>query len=140
MNLYDKSWNEQVIRKVFSVDIADKILHTPLIHQVEEDRIIWKEERNDRYSVSSAYRLCVTELIDSSCNWRPGYWSGIRKLKVPPKVKNIVWRLCRGCLPMRVSLLDKGVVCPTNCANCDSNNEDLMHVFFIVLLQFRFGT
>jgi hypothetical protein len=40
MNLYDKSWNEQVIRQVFSVDIADKILHTPLIPQVDTDRII----------------------------------------------------------------------------------------------------
>jgi len=129
MNLYDKRWNEQVIRQFFSVDIADKILHTPLIHQVEDDRIIWKAERNGRYSVRSAYRLCVTELIDSSYNWRPGYWFRIWKLKVPPEVKSLVWRMCRSCLPTRVRLLDKGVVCPTNCASCDSNNENLMHVF-----------
>jgi len=31
MNLYDKSWNKQVVRQVFSADIASKILHTPLI-------------------------------------------------------------------------------------------------------------
>jgi len=35
MNLYDKSWNEQVVRRVFSVDIEDKILHTPLIAHVQ---------------------------------------------------------------------------------------------------------
>jgi len=35
MNLYDKSWNEQVVRQVFSDDIANKILHTPLIFQVD---------------------------------------------------------------------------------------------------------
>jgi len=45
MNLYDKSWNEQVVRQVFSVDIAYKILHMPLIPQVDKDRIIWKAER-----------------------------------------------------------------------------------------------
>jgi hypothetical protein len=28
MNLYDKSWNEQVVMEVFSDDIANKILHT----------------------------------------------------------------------------------------------------------------
>jgi len=66
MNLHDKSWNEQVVRQVFSVDIANKILHTPLIAQVEDDRILWKAERHRRYSVRNAYRLCVTELIDSS--------------------------------------------------------------------------
>ena len=130
MNLYDKSWNKQVIRQVFSADIADKILHTPLIHQVEEDKIIWKAERHGRYSVHNAYRLCVTELVDSSYNWRSWYWSGIWKLKVPPKVKNLVWRMCCGCLPTRVRLLNKRVVCPTNFASCDSNNENLMHVFF----------
>jgi hypothetical protein len=27
-------------------------------------------------------------------------------------------------------LLDKGVVCPTNCASCDSNQKDLKYVFF----------
>jgi len=38
--------------------------------------------------------------------------------------------MCRGCLPTRVCLLDKGVACPTNCARCDSTHEDLVHVFF----------
>jgi len=130
MNLHDKSWNEQVVRQVFSVDIANKILHTPLIAQVEDNRILWKAERHGRYSVRSAYRLCVTELIDSSYLWRPRYWSGIWNLKVPPKVKNLIWRMCRGCLPMRIRLLDKGVVCPTNCVSCDSDHENLLHVFF----------
>jgi len=62
-----------VVRQVFSVDIADKILQTPLIAPIEDDRILWKAERHGRYSVRSAYRLCVTELIDSSYLWRPGY-------------------------------------------------------------------
>ena len=55
---------------------------------------------------------------------------GIWNLKVPPKVKNLIWRTCRGCLPTRVRLLDKGVVCPTNCVSCDSDHEHLLHVFF----------
>jgi len=130
MNLHDKSWHEHAVRQVFSVDIAEKILHTPLIPQVDGDRIIWKAERNGRYSVRSAYMLCVSELVDSSYLWRPGYWTGIWNLKVPPKVKNLLWRIYRGCLPTRVRLLDKGVNCPTNCASCDSTHEDLAHVFF----------
>lgn len=130
MNLYDKSWNEKVIRQVFSVDIAEKILQTPLLGQVPEDCLIWKAERNGRYSVRSAYRLCVTELVDSSHLQRPGFWSGIWKLKVPPKVKNLVWCICRGCLPTRVRHFDKGVQCPTNCVSCPSNHEDMSHIFF----------
>jgi len=130
MNLYDKRWNEQVVRQVFSVDIAVKILHTPLVSQVEDDKIIWKVERHRRFSVHNAYRLCVTELLYSSYLWRPGYWSCIWNLKVPPKVKNLLWRMCRGCLPTCVRLLDKGVDCPTHYNTCDSTHEDLLHVFF----------
>jgi len=102
MSLYDKSWNEQVVRHVFSVDIDDKILHTPLIPQVDTDRIIWKSERHGRYSVRSAYRLFLSELVDSSYLWHPGYWAEIWNLKVPLKVKNLIWRICRDYLPTRI--------------------------------------
>jgi len=61
MNLHEKSWNEHTVRQVVNVDIAYKILQTPLISQVDADRVIWKAERNGRYSVSSAYRLCVSD-------------------------------------------------------------------------------
>jgi len=130
MNLHDKSWNEHTVRQVFSVDLADKILHTPLLSPVDTDRIVWKAERNGRYSVRSAYRLCVSELVDSSHLRRPSFWMRIWHLKVPQKVKTLIWRICRGCLPMRVRLLDKGVNCPPNCASCDSEYEDYTHVFF----------
>jgi hypothetical protein len=38
--------------------------------------------------------------------------------------------MCRGCLPTRVRLQDKGVSCPTNCANCNYDSEDLNHLLF----------
>ena len=82
---YVKSWNEPVVRQVFSEDLASKILNTPLFEQVQHNRMIWKAEKNGRYSVRSAYRLCVTELVDLSHLHRPGYWSGIWKLKPSPK-------------------------------------------------------
>lgn len=92
--------------------------------------MLWKEEKNGRYSMCSAYRLCVEELIDSSHLRRPGCQFGIWKLKVPTKVKNLVWRMCRVCLPTRVRLHDKGVQCPMQCVSCTSNHEDLAHLIF----------
>lgn len=125
-----KRWNVPLVRQVFSSDIADTILQTPLYEQVQHDRFIWKAERNGCYSVRSAYHLCVEELVDVSHHHRPGNWNDIWRLKVPPKVKNLLWRMCRGCLPTRVRLQDKGVSCPTNCASCDSDYEDLNHLLF----------
>jgi len=123
-----KRWNEQIIRQVFSPYIASSILHTPLFSQVQHDRLIWKAEKNGRYSVRSAYRLCVDELIDVSYLRRPGYWSGIWRLEVPPKVKNLIWRVCHGVLPTRARLCDKGVQCPTSSVHCLAENEDTAHL------------
>ena len=130
LNLYVKRWNEPVVQQVFSEDLASKILNTPLFEQVQHDRMIWKAKKNGRYSMRSAYWFYVTELVDLSHLYHLGYWPGIWKLKSPPKVKNLIWQMCRGCLPTRVQLLDKGVQCPTQCVSCDSNHEDLAHIFF----------
>ena len=54
MNTTPKGWNQEVIQQVFSSDIADSILRTPLIDQVVDDRLIWKAEKNGLYSVKSA--------------------------------------------------------------------------------------
>jgi hypothetical protein len=69
-------------------------------------------------------------LIDSSHLRRPSNWSSIWKLKVPPKIRNLIWRMCRGCLPTRMRLQDKGVQCPMHCVSCDSGQEDMAHLFF----------
>jgi hypothetical protein len=59
----EKRWNEVVVRQVLSADLADKITSTPLVAHVQADRLIWKAEKNGRYSVKSAYRLCVESLL-----------------------------------------------------------------------------
>jgi len=125
-----KEWNTPLVRQVFSNDVADAILNTPLFEQVQNDHFVWKAERHGCYSVRSAYRLCMEELIDVSHFHRPGNWKNIWRLKVPLKIKHLLWRMCRGCLPTRVRLQDKGVSCPTRCVSCNSDHEDLNHIFF----------
>ena len=130
IDIHSKKWNAPLITQVFSHDLATETLNTPLYDQVPVDNLIWKAEKNGIYSVRSAYRLCVEDLVDTSHLRRPGFWSGIWRLKVPPKVKIFVWRLCRGVLLTRVRLQDKGVQCPTDCVSCTHVHEDLAHVFF----------
>jgi len=119
-----------LVRQVFSHDIADSILHTPLFEQVQTDHLVWKAERNGYHSVRSTYKLCVDELIDVTHLHRPGNWKDIWRVNVPPKIKHLLWRMCRGCLPTRVRWQDKGVTCPTRCVSCNSDHEDLNHIFF----------
>jgi ribonuclease HI len=126
----DKTWNWDVVYQTFSPEVANSILNTPLVGQVTEDGLIWKIEKNGYYSVKSAYRLCVEVLTDSFHLRREGFWKGIWRLKVPPKVTNLIWRSCRDVMPTRKRLQDKGVQCPATCVTCNDAEEDLAHVYF----------
>jgi hypothetical protein len=130
INNTTKTWNRDVVQQVFSPAHSTAVLNTPLIDQVADDRLIWKAEKNGHYSVRSAYRLCVEVLTDSTHLRRDGYWQGIWRLKVPPKIKNLVWRICRNVVPTRRRLQDKGVQCPLDCVICSGPEEDLDHIYF----------
>jgi len=118
-----KSWNEELVWYIFEEGTAQRILNIPLFQQVNEDRLVWNPEKNGHYSVRSAYRLCVEEIVDNSHLRRLGYWSRIWRLKVPPKIKNMVWHVCRECLSTRVRLNRRGVNCPSSCVMCNDHHE-----------------
>jgi len=110
-----KEWNLPFLQSIFDHHVVEHIAKTPLYPSVTEDRLIWKKENHGEYSVRSAYRFCMQELLDTSHFKVQGSWNLIWKLKIPPKVKKLMWRICRNCLPTRVRLKDKGVTCPMNC-------------------------
>jgi len=83
------------------------------------------------YSVRSAYWCCVGEVIDVEHNRVPSRWNLIWNAKPPPKVKHLLWRVCRNCLSTRVRLLDRRLDGQSNCVLSDSGVEDNMHLFFI---------
>jgi len=113
---------------LFDHNTTQLILNTHLHLLVHEDKIIWKAEKNGNYSIHSAYRICVIEIADSSHLHIPRKGSSIWKLKVPPKIRNFVWRVCRDCFPTRVRLLSRGIHCPNVCVMCGTNYEDNIHV------------
>ena len=120
-----------ISRKSWNHNIASAILGNSLQEHILDNKLIWKEEKNGLYSVKCAYWICVEVLVATSHIRRLGYWYGIWCLNVPPKVKkSLVWRMCRGCIPRRVRLRNKGVKCYTSRVSCDSTHEDLTHIIF----------
>ncbi|GAU26046.1 hypothetical protein TSUD_225070 [Trifolium subterraneum] len=43
-------------------DVAERILETPLVSSVREDKVVWEEERNECYSVKSGYKMSPDSL------------------------------------------------------------------------------
>ncbi|GAU25843.1 hypothetical protein TSUD_31070 [Trifolium subterraneum] len=115
---------------VYSKDVAEKILETPLVSSVREDKVVWEEERNECYSVKFGYKLAMRYIIVSDKYHVVGNWNGIWKAQAPHKARHLLWRLCRGCPPTRSRLLERRVECTLNCLVCDEEIEDELHIFF----------
>ncbi|PNX93884.1 ribonuclease H, partial [Trifolium pratense] len=100
-----KAWNTAKVRSLFSGDVMDRILATPLVGSVREDKV------SDKHHVA-------------------GNWNDIWKAQALHKARHLLWRLCRGCLPTRYRLLQRRVECTLNCPMCDEEIEDDLHMFF----------
>ncbi|GAU25272.1 hypothetical protein TSUD_17850 [Trifolium subterraneum] len=112
-----KAWNIKV-RNLFSKDVAERILETPLVSSVREDKEVWEEERNECYSVKFGYKLAMRYIIEDVSRLVLDCWK-------------CEWSvLSKGCLPTRSRLLERRVECTLNCPMCDEEIEDELHIFF----------
>ncbi|GAU37348.1 hypothetical protein TSUD_395300 [Trifolium subterraneum] len=71
-----KAWNIAKVRNLFSKDVAEKILETPLVSSVREDKVVWEEERNGCYSVKSGYKLAMRYIIEDVSRLVLDCWKG----------------------------------------------------------------
>jgi hypothetical protein len=71
-----KVWNAPLIYNIFFYhNAAQLILNTHLQHLVNEDKLIWKAEKNGKYSMHSSCRICVNEIVDNSRLHLPSRWN-----------------------------------------------------------------
>lgn len=67
---------------------------------------------------------------DNSFLHCPGNWASIWRLKVPLKVKNLLWRICLVADVCRRMQGCWTVNCPSTCAMCEESYEDATRVLF----------
>lgn len=108
---------------------SEAVLTTPLFPCVLDDALHWKSERNGNYTVRSAYRLTENTTHNHNSNRVDGNRDTIWKLKVPPKVRNFLWRLGRNCIPTRDVLISRGLEVPSLCPFCGEFEETNLHLF-----------
>lgn len=48
-------------------------------------------------------------------------------LKIPPKVRNFMWRCAHHILPIRITLSRQGMDINTSCPHCDAEVETIVH-------------
>ncbi|KAM6549548.1 hypothetical protein CsatB_021224 [Cannabis sativa] len=124
----DGSWDQEVLTDLFNARDRELILKIPLFSSVV-DRLVWQHESSGIYSVKSAYNL---QQVDHG-RWHDNpdaeakFWSSFWRLKLPPKIKNLVWRACRNCLPTLCQLRTKRVNIFSSCPVCQGEEETILH-------------
>jgi hypothetical protein len=59
---------------LFPNHVVERIIASPLIGSVYEDKMVWEGERNDRYSIKSDYKLAMQCIIRSDKYHVEGNW------------------------------------------------------------------
>jgi len=118
------------MNQIFNSNDIQNIHNMPLFDTKSNDDRIWNLTSNDIYFVRSTYFLFGKSLFHDSSEATPGNWKQLWALKIPPKIKHLLWGILRNCLPTRVRLRDKGVQCPLTCSHCNNNLENSWHIFF----------
>jgi hypothetical protein len=126
-----KLWDIDKICDFFDKNTVRRIVQTPHYAFVHDDQLVWKLEQDGVYSVTNAYKQCVITTGNQERQGVAGQWNHIWRAKVPPKVKNLLWRIGRNILSTREKLNSRGVQCPVHCVVCDGGEEDIMHVLFM---------
>lgn len=83
MQVDRKVWDFNLIQDLVGNinEASGKISQTLLIESLQEDKIIWKYEKNGHYLVKSVYRFFIDETLDTSPFQVDGNWNLIWRAK-----------------------------------------------------------
>ncbi|CAI8587149.1 unnamed protein product [Vicia faba] len=123
-----KQWDTNVIRNLFDDADTTKILHVPLLEEVKQDRMIWKEH-DGIYSVRTGYKVWRNSFRRQDEVVGDEEWCILWNIRTPPRVKHQLWIICRDCLPTRARLRHHFIMCMLACQLCDNHTEDGWNLF-----------
>ncbi|MCI07110.1 putative reverse transcriptase, partial [Trifolium medium] len=89
----------------------------------QEDKLIWVDDMHGCYTVKSGYKFVLQSLARSDILQVEGEWNAIWRAAAPHKMCLLLWRLCRGCVPTRIRLLQRRVNCPSICPVRDQEED-----------------
>jgi hypothetical protein len=124
MVLNVKLWDKAKIEPIFPLHVAKRIIEIPLLESIGDDKIVWIDNANGAYSVKSGYKVMLKITWKFPEVTQREEWYNLWKIRAPPKAKHLLRRIIMGCLPTRIRLQKKRVLCLVLCPLCNQHNED----------------
>lgn len=119
-------WDEDILGDICNERDRNLIKQVHILMRKHDDSWYWLFDDSGRFTVRSCYRKIKGE---SECPDRK-FWNKVWGLKLPGKVVNFVWRMCKDVLPTATNLIDKRVNIADICAWYHNHVEDSLHVLF----------
>lgn len=91
--------------RFFSPADINEILHTPTPSFKSEDTCIWAETKDGLYSVKGAYHMIMNNFVNQETWCVNGEWKILWDMKIPPRVKLMIWRSCRGTVVLAQEII-----------------------------------
>ncbi|KAM7262619.1 hypothetical protein ACFE04_000302 [Oxalis oulophora] len=122
-----RSWNGNLIKECFSDTQAKAVLAVPICVGPVTDQFIWSGTNRGVYSVKTGYYFARNILYSSvvAAEHDQSYhiiddfpWEKIWKLNILPKIKDFIWRACKGIIPICHNLQLRGVALENACPIC----------------------
>ena len=124
-NITGTGWDDDILLDYFNSRDQALIKQVPVSLSQPQDRWKWVHDLKGIYTVKCGHYLLSSTQPNSPFNTE---CASLRKLwssPIPPKAKNIVWRVYMGLLPTMKSLVEKRVVEDSSCPSNDNGMEDL---------------
>ncbi|KAL0008579.1 hypothetical protein SO802_010081 [Lithocarpus litseifolius] len=130
-----RCWLPEAIDNIFLPHEATAIKSIPLSLRECEDKMFWPHFPDGNFSVRSAYRILMEEELKESpspsdLSPTKRIWKGIWSLRVPNRVKTLLWRAGTDSLPSKANLLKRRVLTDDLCPSCNLKSETSFHALW----------
>ena len=119
----NRCWIDDTVDNNFNPHEARMIKSIPLCLTDGDDKLFWPSMVDGAYSVKAGYRFLVdAEQVPNVSPLPPShqksFWKGLWKLKVPNRIKTLLWRAISDALPTRLNLVKRKVLNDATCQLC----------------------
>lgn len=121
----DGDWKWDELRSVLPTGVLMNLASTlPPHDDNENDMVVWKLNKNNLFSINSAYNSIGTCVAPP----REDIWPLIWHWQGPQRVKTCVWLAAKGKLLTNLSRMKRGMTMSGACQLCSSEEESIIHV------------
>lgn len=120
------SWKEVLVDSLFMQYDADCIKSIHLIDHTVQDELVWYCEKDGLFLVRSCYHRFMARRKEekdvaegSNSDKTARFWKKMWKAKIPPRIRDFMWRCAMGVLPCKTNLFKRKCIEDPFCGLCE---------------------